>query len=78
MRHIPVADRDASALHCDMNGIQGGTKPMSELHGIIIGPEMDEERAGIVIEHVIVDRRDFDVVVPQCLDQGIYLSGMPN
>jgi hypothetical protein len=38
-----------------MNGVESSPEPFSELHRVINGPEVDEERAGLVVEHVIMD-----------------------
>jgi len=47
---------------------------LSEAAGFIIRPEVDEERAGLVIEHVIMDRRDLDAIVAQGFDERIHLA----
>jgi hypothetical protein len=57
-----------------MNGVEGGVQPLRPLRGLVIGPEVDEERAGLVVEHVIVDRRDFDPAVAQRLDERVDLD----
>ena len=59
-----------------MNGIQPGAKPLGQFHSVVVGPEMDEERARLVVEHVIVNRGDLDAVVLQGLDQGIDRAGL--
>ena len=44
-----------------------------ELDRVVIGPEMDEEHPGLLVQHVTMDRRDLDAVRPQRPDQRIDL-----
>jgi hypothetical protein len=36
----------------DVNGIEPRTESLRQLHRVIVCPKVDEERAGLVIEHV--------------------------
>ena len=54
----------ALAFRSHVNCVKPGPQPLSESDSIVVGPEMNEERAGFVIEHVIVDGGDLDIVVP--------------
>jgi hypothetical protein len=63
-----------SPFRSDVNGVEGGPESRSEFHGVIVRPEVDEEGAGFVIEHVIVDRRDLNAVVAQGFDEGVHLA----
>ena len=51
-----------------MNRVEAGAKPFRQLHRVVIGPEMDKERARLVVEHMVVNCSDLDPVVPQGLD----------
>src|SRR5262249_25891845 len=44
-----------------------------QFHRVIIGPEMDKEHPGLLVEHVTVDRRYFDVAGTQRTDQRVDL-----
>src|ERR1700677_2451171 len=64
----------ASPVRSDMNSIQPGAKPLGQFHGVVVGPEMNEERARLVVEHVVVNRGDLDAIVLQRLDERIDLA----
>ncbi len=53
--------------------VERGTHTPRQLQCIVIGPEVDEEHARLLVEHVAVDRRDFDVAAAQGSDEGIDL-----
>ena len=57
-----------------MNSVKSGAKSLSQFHGVVVGPEMNEERAGLVVEHVIVDGGHLDAVVAQGFDERIDLA----
>ncbi len=48
---------------------------MSQLHRVIIGPEMHEEQSRLLIQHVAVQSGHLDSVVSQCLQHRIDLLG---
>ena len=62
LRVLP--NQTALAFGRDMNRVKPGPQPFRQFHGVVVGPEVDEERAGFVVEHVIVDGGDLDAVVP--------------
>src|SRR5271166_2641682 len=75
-RNTPTKGKSGmSAIRSHVNRIEAGPEPLGQFHRVVVGPEVDEECAGLVVEHVIVDRRDLDAVVPQGFDQRIDLAG---
>ena len=46
--------------------VQGGAQSLSKFDGIVVGPEMHEEEARLLVQHMAVQRCDLDVVGPQC------------
>jgi hypothetical protein len=48
---------------------------LRQLHGVIVGPEMHEKKMGLVKEHMIVHRLDFDVMRPQSAKHRINFAG---
>src|SRR5438445_12118334 len=53
--------------------VQGGPQAASELCGVIVRPEMQEDQARLLSQHVTMDCRDFDAVGTQSLDDWIDL-----
>jgi hypothetical protein len=45
---------------------------LSELPGIVIGPEVDKEQAGLLVQHVIVDGGDRTPTRQQSLHNRIF------
>src|ERR1700704_4037402 len=58
--------RDSGLVEC-------GTDPARQFHGVVVGPKMDEEHARLLVEHVTVDRRHFDIGSAQDSNQWIDL-----
>src|SRR5215203_783543 len=44
----------------DLHAIEGSAQPSCQLLRIVVPPEMHEEQARLVVEHVVVDGRHFD------------------
>src|ERR1700676_1884836 len=61
-----------SALR-DRGLLERRAQAFGELHGVVVGPEVNEEHSGLLREHVIVDRRHLDAVLPQRPDQRVDL-----
>ena len=47
---------------------------MRQFECVVVRPKMDKERTRLLIDHVIVNRRDLDSAIAQGLDQGLYLA----
>jgi hypothetical protein len=58
----------------DVECLQCSAKAIRELDCVVIRPEVDEERAWVVANHVIVDRRHLDPVVTKRRDERIELA----
>src|SRR3954454_23727606 len=58
------APRAPSALG-DVDPVERGLEPLGEPAGLAHAPEVHEEQPRLVVEHVVVDRRDLDPVLPQ-------------
>ena len=50
-------------------------QPMSEFLRIVIGPEMHEEQARRIVEHMVMQRRHLDTVFAQSLEDRVHLGG---
>src|SRR2546421_12437179 len=61
---IALANMRISALY-DIDVRKRRLQPFGELLGVVIGPEMHEVEVRLVVEHVVVDRRDLDPVLAQ-------------
>jgi hypothetical protein len=57
----------------DASLVERGTDAARQFHGVVVGPKMDEEHPWLLVEHVIVDRRYFDIGSAQGSDQWIDL-----
>jgi len=70
----PVASptRTRPAL-CDIDLCERGLQPLGKLLRIVIGPEVHEVEMRLVIEHVIVDCRNLDPVLPQRPQDRVHL-----
>src|SRR6516225_2191932 len=55
--------------------VERSAQPPSELDGIVVRPEVHEEKTGLLVQHVAVNRRDLDAIRPQCLDHRVDLIG---
>jgi hypothetical protein len=55
----------------DVDSLERRTKAIRELHGVIVGPEVNEKRARLFADHVIVDGGHLDPIVPQRRDKRI-------
>src|SRR5215471_3777433 len=53
-----------SALR-DIDLCERRPQPFGKLARVVVGPEVHEIEMGLVIEHVVMDRRDLDPVVAQ-------------
>src|SRR3954451_13589120 len=51
---------------------------LSELFGVVIGPEMDEEQARQLVQHVVVDGSDLNAVLTHGLQHGGHFLGDQN
>lgn len=49
-----------------MDLVQCRSKTFRELVGVLVGPEMHEKQARLVVQHVMVERRDFNVILTEC------------
>ena len=59
----------------DLHVVERGAQPSCELLRIVVAPEMHEEQARLVVEHVVVDRGHLDAVRAQRLQHRIDLVG---
>jgi hypothetical protein len=75
LRLIMILAPQALAFRSNRNSVKSGPETFGQLHSVVTGPKVDEERAGLVVEHVIVDGGDLDAVVPQGLDERIGFAG---
>jgi hypothetical protein len=78
--HIRLAaaskiDRANTLSSCNIDLRQRCLQSFGELPGVVIGPEVHEVEVRLVVEHVVVDRRDFDPVLAQCLQHRVHLLG---
>src|SRR5262245_4504159 len=55
--------------------VERGAQSPGKLEGIVIGPEVQEDQARVLGQHVTMDRGDLDAVRPQGLDHGIDFGG---
>src|SRR5258708_5019364 len=55
--------------------VERGAQALGELDGVVIGPEVHEDQARLLGQHVAVDRGDLDAIRAQGLDHGIDLRG---
>jgi hypothetical protein len=55
--------------------VKSGAKPLRQLHGIIVSPEMHEIEMGLVEKHVIVHRLELYAVRPQSANDRIHFGG---
>src|SRR5712691_13513328 len=55
--------------------VQGRLQPFGQGDGIVVGPEMQEEHPGLLIQHVVVERGHLNTVSPEGLDDRIDLGG---
>jgi hypothetical protein len=74
---------DCVALFFIAASLQSGfaecdAQPAGKLQGIVVGPEMKEEKSGLFVQHVTVDRSDVDPIRPQCFDHRIDLVTRKN
>src|SRR5271165_161376 len=73
-RRIARANITPSALG-DVDMRERRLQPLGELLGIVIGPEVHEIEAWLVVEHVVVDRRDFDPVLAERFQHRVHFAG---
>src|ERR1051326_6224830 len=57
----PYGTASLSSLRCGL--VEGRAQAAGELERVVVGPEMHEEQARLLIEHVAVQRRHLDAVV---------------
>jgi hypothetical protein len=62
--------RDASVLDA-RSLVERGAQSSGKLERIVIGLEVHEDQARLLVQHVAVDRRDLDAVRPQGLDHRV-------
>src|ERR671933_905694 len=55
--------------------VEGGAKPLGELLRIVVRPEMHEEEARLLAEHVVVQGRDLDAVLAKRAEHRVHLVG---
>src|SRR5947209_6324217 len=55
--------------------VERSAQPPGELDGIVVRPEVHEEKPGLLVQHVAVNRRDLDAVRTQGLDDRVDLVG---
>src|ERR1700730_940807 len=48
----------------DRSLLERRAQAFGELHGVVVGPEVNEEHSGLLREHVIVDRRHLHALPP--------------
>src|SRR5690348_7195196 len=53
--------------------VERGADTLGELHGVVVRPEMHEVQARLLVQHVAVQGRHLDAVLPQRLDHRIDL-----
>jgi hypothetical protein len=71
-RRFDIGPLAASALRA-RGLVERGPQSLGELHGVVVGPEVHEDETGLLGEHVAVDRRHLDAVLPQRLDHRVHL-----
>src|SRR5437899_7795564 len=54
------------------------TKPLRQLYGIIVGPEVHEKQPWLLVQHVTVQCGGLNPIFSQRLDDGIYLFADQN
>lgn len=54
--------------------VQRGAEPACELHRVVVRPEMHEEEPRSLGQHVAVQRRDLNAILPEHLDHGVHLA----
>src|SRR5688572_21603915 len=69
----PAASPERSFASSDLNLRERRIEPGRKFLRVIVGPEMHEEQARLVVEHVVVQRRHVDPVRVQRLDDWIDL-----
>src|SRR6476659_4383795 len=67
-----------STLGRSMNRIESGPQPLRELHRVVVSPKVNEERARLLADHVIVDRGHLDPVVTERGNQRVYFVRQRN
>src|SRR5882672_10591519 len=53
--------------------VERGPDAARQFQGVVVGPEMDEEHARLLVEHVTMDRRHLDIGSAQDSDERIDL-----
>jgi hypothetical protein len=63
----------ASLFAARVGAVERRPEATRELRRVVIGPEMHEEQARLLVQHVTMKRSHIDAICPQRLDHGIHL-----
>jgi hypothetical protein len=63
--------RHAHSVSRHVDGLERRAKAIRELHGVIVSPEVNEKRARLFADHVVMDGGHLDPIVAQRRDERI-------